>query len=41
LFAAQEMEKHPFFMTKMPEEGAELSPGVAGLNVFPIEFENC
>jgi hypothetical protein len=24
------MEKHPFFMTKEPEEGEELSPAVEG-----------
>jgi hypothetical protein len=25
------MEKHPFFMTKLPEEGEELPPMVEGL----------
>ena len=29
------MEKHPFFMTKMPEEGAELPPMVEGYMILP------
>jgi hypothetical protein len=24
------MEKHPFFMSKAPEDGAELSPAIEG-----------
>jgi hypothetical protein len=28
------MEKHPFFMTKAPEEGGELSPATEGNNVL-------
>lgn len=31
LLLFQEMEKHPFFMTKFPEEGEEMSPLMEGL----------
>jgi hypothetical protein len=30
------MEKHPFFMTKMPEDGAELPPMVEGYIIIPV-----
>jgi hypothetical protein len=30
------MEKHPFFMTKAPEEGEELSPAVEGNLKLPL-----
>ncbi len=32
---SQEMEKHPFFMTKAPEDGAELPPAVEGNILLP------
>lgn len=31
LLLFQEMEKHPFFMTKFPEAGEEMSPLMEGL----------
>lgn len=36
----EEMEKHPFFMTKMPEEGEALPPGVEAMQQLKWDIEN-